>query len=251
MDDILEKLKNDGYTICRSRTHDPDTIVVWKGGFYGAFSKKTGEELTPCVHISTEEAAKSAHYGIQKTIKDSLKDGSEYSPYKGAIVTLLLDQMAILEPISNGTSCWQSPPSKENLEKIIKALYVLVDQGIENGGMDLLLNDHGSVNPQFDKLCDELRRLTGIEDYSFDSALSQKIEFKKVTIKNLEYDLPLIGQLENMKPRIIIGKDKTMFYPDSSDPDRGSIVISEEDYKKGVQHQPSPFRRMRDNNIEI
>jgi len=224
-------------------------IIVWKNGFYGIIDRSSGEEITPCVHINTNNAIHDVGRGkLQKILKDSIED-DKYSPYTGAVVGLLLEKMAIPESISNGNSSWQRSLTKEEYAKVALSTYILVNDIMNNGGAEFVMYDHGNESEQFREFCEKLKDLTGIEDYYFGSALKQEILLKKHTTKSLaepsEFELETIGNLENMKPMFIISSEMTSYNPDCCEPHTSLLRIKAEDYKKGVDFkEPKNPRRV-------
>lgn len=132
-------------------------IIVYKDGYYGVLDKNTGEELSPCVHLSGTDAIndlymlnlQSTNVGdrklisVQKVLKDNLDNS--YNPYIGSVVRLMFDIFGLpngVYYISDWSGC---KINEENFIKTALRLYESVAEIMKNGGKSLLIYDYGAT----------------------------------------------------------------------------------------------------------
>ena len=160
-----EEIEEMGYTYVGEKTKSPADwdvyeypystrgIIVYKDGYYGVLDINTGEEISPCVHLSGTDAINDIYIlhmhskdkndrkfvSVQKVLKDNLDEF--YNPYVGSVARLMMDIFGLPNGIfftRNWTGC---ELNEENFVKTVLRLYESVAEIMKNGGKKLLIHN--------------------------------------------------------------------------------------------------------------
>ena len=137
-------------------------VYVWKDGFFGIIDGRTGEELSPCVHLSINDAINdvleftkdqrlSTKKSLQKILMETLGE-NQYDPYLGSVVRILFKVLSL----PNGDGRFNDYKiTMKQCYSVALAMYKLVEKIIKSGGISLLIYDYGETQ-EFKKFCGEL-----------------------------------------------------------------------------------------------
>lgn len=180
MELMKEDIEAKGYIYVESyvgtpskRTWDPTVrgIIVYKDGFYGVLDSERGEEITPCVHLSKEDAIKDIcvinprerdsanrkQISIQAILKESFGE-KLYSPYLGSIVRILFEILALPNSICKQMNVYaEEPLTEEQTKKAACALYETVASVIKRGGKRLTIFEY-DFTKEFEEFRDEAEK---------------------------------------------------------------------------------------------
>jgi hypothetical protein len=248
--------------------------IVYKDGFYGVLDTKTGKELTPCVHLSQEDAindvqminailrddSKKKLIGVQKILKDNL--GEMYDPYTGSIVRVMFDILALPNSVKFVNDYYYNQVDEEGCIKVALRLYESVVKMIKEGGKRFTIYDYGLTN-EFRDYCRSIERavngdllyrvkheyesLTPEEEKETDTDEFEEKYHKYIRIypalyqyvelrklNSNEMNIERTGWFHSKKPLIDIGPDETEYFEDSHDQNE-VVALNREAFKEGVE----------------
>lgn len=173
------EIEEKGYTYIKEYNDNPrhrfaapiNGIIVWKDGFYGFLNSVTGEELTPCVHLSEHDAIMDIcvinpkskdinmikQIGIQKILKDTL--GESYDLYIGSVVRIMFEILALPNSVCDHEEFYLKPLQEPECIKTALAIYRSIDQIMKSGGKQFVIYDLFHNAEEFSKYLKELERM--------------------------------------------------------------------------------------------
>jgi len=187
-------------------------VYVWKDGFFGIIDGRTGEELSPCVHLSTHDAEKDVlkfqtnqgikEKSLQKILIETLGI-NQYDPYVGAIVRQLFKILSL--PNGNGTYV-DHKISEEQCKFVAPTMYKLVEKKIKAGGINLKVYDYGETQ-EFKDFCRELEEVVVEEMPEFKTAKKENGAITGHDIVELQH-VHLDGLSEEARKKVFADMDK-------------------------------------------
>ena len=253
-----EEIEAKGYTYVEeinirynADLHNRDVygVLVWKDGFYGLLDIRTGEEITPCVHLSRDRVIADVHVlkseskdrkevkrlGIQKVLKDSLGE-KLYDPYIGSIVSLMFEILALPNSVYYIDMYYQDALDEEQFKTAAIRIYEAVAKLLVDGGKKFIIYDYG-IDREFEQFCKKLEEeinkdLNNPEEgISILPALYQLIALRK--FYSNAFNMERTGYFHMQKPAIDIKPEGTVYHPDLHNQEE-AIEISREAFARGV-----------------